>query len=110
MERITAAEFAHRFRKNGEPVFDVRKHSEFDAKHVEGVVNIQPNPINKFLSAFPKNAPFVLHCAAGYRSMIAASILKQRGWNNFVDVIGGFTEMAKTDLPLTVYQKPTTML
>ena len=110
VERITAAEFAHGFRKNGEPVFDVRKHSEFDAQHVEGVVIIPLNQINKFLSAFPKNAPFVLHCAAGYRSMIAASILKQRGWNNFVDVIGGFTEMAKTDLPLTVYQKPTTML
>ena len=67
VERITAAEFAHGFRKNGEPVFDVRKHSEFDAQHVEGVVNIPLNQINKFLSAFPKNAPFVLHCAAGYR-------------------------------------------
>ena len=54
--------------------------------------------------------PFILHCAGGYRSMIAASILKQRGFDNLVDVIGGFNEIKKTSLPKTDYVCPTTLL
>ena len=53
---------------------------------------------------------FYLHCAGGYRSMIAASILKQRAWDNLVDVIGGFDEIKQTTLPKTEYVCPTTLL
>ena len=44
---------------------------------------------------------FYLHCAGGYRSMIAASILKRRGIHNFVDINGGFNEIIKTKINLT---------
>jgi glyoxylase-like metal-dependent hydrolase (beta-lactamase superfamily II)/rhodanese-related sulfurtransferase len=91
-------------------IFDVRKRSEFDSQHVEGAVNVPLNEINNHLAEFPKDKPFVLHCAGGYRSMIAASILKQRGWENLTDVTGGFKEISETDVPTTEYICPTTLL
>ena len=68
------------------------------------------NEINNHLAEFPKDKKFILHCAGGYRSMIAASILKQRGWDNFVDVEGGFAEIKNTSLLRTDYVCPTTLL
>lgn len=94
----------------GTPIIDVRKKSEFDSEHVVGAVNIPLNQINQHLAEIPKDKPFILHCAGGYRSMIAASILKQRGWDDFKDVRGGFTEIAKTELPKTEYVCPSTLL
>lgn len=92
------------------PVFDVRKHSEFQSEHLVGAVNVPLNEINSHLSQFPKDKKFILHCAGGYRSMIAASILKQRGWDNFADVVGGFSAIKDTHLALTDYVCPTTLL
>jgi glyoxylase-like metal-dependent hydrolase (beta-lactamase superfamily II)/rhodanese-related sulfurtransferase len=91
-------------------VFDVRKKSEFDSQHVKGAQNVPLNEINKHLASFPKDNPFVLHCAGGYRSMIAASILKARGWDNFTDVEGGFTKILDTKVKTTEYVCPTTLL
>ncbi|MBL7806425.1 MAG: MBL fold metallo-hydrolase [Saprospiraceae bacterium] len=110
MKRITPDEFVVRYENHPPKVIDIRKKSEFDSEHVIGAVNIPLNQINQHLTEFPKDAPFILYCAGGYRSMIAASILKQRGWDNFVDVAGGFSEMAKTRVPRTDYVCPTTML
>lgn len=108
LERIdaTAFEGIH----TDQLVIDVRKKSEFDSEHVVGAVNIPLNEINKHLAEIPKDKEFVLYCAGGYRSMIAASILKQRGWDHFKDVIGGFGEIAKTSVPKTEYVCPTTLL
>jgi rhodanese-related sulfurtransferase len=58
---------------------------------------------------FPKDKPFIMHCAGGYRSMIAASILKSRGWDNFVDVEGGFNKIKETSIPKTSYVCPSTL-
>ncbi len=91
-------------------VIDVRKKSEYDAQHLSNAVNIPLNQINAHLAEFPKDKPFVLHCAGGYRSMIAASMLKQRGWENFADVEGGFTGLLETSIPRTEYVCPTTLL
>lgn len=108
LERIdaTAFEGIH----TDQLVIDVRKKSEFDSEHVVGAVNIPLNEINKHLAEIPKDKEFVLYCAGGYRSMIAASILKQRGWDHFKDVIGGFGEIAKTSVPKTEYVCPSTLL
>jgi rhodanese-related sulfurtransferase len=110
VKRITAEDFARQYKRKKLSVFDVRKKSEFDSEHVLNAENIPLNRINEHLAKFPKNEPFVLICGGGYRSMIAASILKQRGWDNFVDVAGGFGEIAKTDVPKSEYVCPTTML
>jgi rhodanese-related sulfurtransferase len=109
VERISAAEFATKY-KADPMVIDVRKKSEFDSEHVVGAINVPLNQINQHLAQFPKEKPFIVHCAGGYRSMIAASILKQRGWDNFVDVEGGFSAIKDTDVKRTEYVCPTTLL
>ncbi len=108
--RVTAEEFAKNYDAGNNLLVDVRKKSEFDSEHVLGAVNIPLNEINRHLAEFPKDKPFVLHCAGGYRSMIATSILKQRGWENFADITGGFTELKKTGIPVSDYVCPSTML
>jgi glyoxylase-like metal-dependent hydrolase (beta-lactamase superfamily II)/rhodanese-related sulfurtransferase len=110
LTRITATELEEKLRNEEIPVFDVRKKSEYLSEHLLGAVNIPLNEINNHLAEFPKEKPFILHCAGGYRSMLAASILKMRGWDNFVDIIGGFTEIKETNLPKTDYVCPTTLL
>jgi hydroxyacylglutathione hydrolase len=109
IKRISANELETLYSQNPF-IIDVRKKSEFDSEHVINAVNIPLNEINEHLSEIPKDKSFVLHCAGGYRSMIAASILKQRGWNNFVDVRGGFQEIANTNISKSAYVCPTTML
>ncbi len=109
VQRINAAEFAQRYASKP-LIFDVRKQSEFDSEHVVDAINVPLNRINEHLAQFPKDKPFILHCAGGYRSMIAASILKQRGWDNFVDVEGGFNAIKETPAARTEYVCPSTML
>lgn len=76
----------------------------------EVAMNIPLNQINQNLAQIPKEELFMIHCAGGYRSMITASILKQRGWNNFVDVRGGIDAIKNTGVSLTEYVCPTTLL
>jgi glyoxylase-like metal-dependent hydrolase (beta-lactamase superfamily II)/rhodanese-related sulfurtransferase len=109
VSRINAEEFAKRYATKP-VIIDVRKKSEFDSEHVVDAINVPLNQINQHLAQFPKDTPFIVHCAGGYRSMIAASILKQRGWDNFVDVEGGFGAIKRTDVKRTEYVCPTTML
>jgi glyoxylase-like metal-dependent hydrolase (beta-lactamase superfamily II)/rhodanese-related sulfurtransferase len=110
-KRITPQELERRIKTGQAPlIIDVRKKSEFDSEHVIDATNIPLNEINRHLAEFPKEKPFVLHCQGGYRSMIAASILKQRGWDNFEDVTGGFDKIKETDLKVTDYVCPTTFL
>jgi rhodanese-related sulfurtransferase len=109
VERMDAQTFESLY-ANNPIIIDIRKKSEFDSEHVVGAINIPLNEINQHLAEFPKNEPFILHCAGGYRSMIAASILKQRGWDNFKDVDSGFAGIAKTSVEKTAYVCPTTLL
>ncbi len=108
VKRITAQELEQR--NDNTIIFDVRKISEFKSEHLVDAKNIPLNEINNRMEDFPKDQPFILHCAGGYRSMIAASMLKQRGFDNFVDVVGGFTAIKNTKLPVTNYVCPTSLL
>lgn len=110
IDRISAEEFEAQYEAGDLLFFDVRKTSEFQSEHLIGAINTPLGTLNNHLSEFPKNKPFVIHCAGGYRSMIAASILKQRGWDNFVDVRGGFAALKNTQVPKTDYVCPTTLL
>jgi len=111
IDRISVQEFEQKMEKDAPLVFDVRKKSEYDSEHVLGAENIPLNEINQHLSRIPKDKPFLLHCQGGYRSMIAASILKQRGWTNFADVKGGFDAIKeKTNVNRSEYRCPTTLL
>jgi glyoxylase-like metal-dependent hydrolase (beta-lactamase superfamily II)/rhodanese-related sulfurtransferase len=100
MERLEAEDVAKGIATE-EILIDVRKPGEYDAGHLTEVPNIPLDFINESMADFPRDASIVLHCAGGYRSMIAASILKARGYQNVKDVIGGFGALSKTDLPKT---------
>lgn len=91
------------------PVFDVRKESEYLSEHLVDANNAPLDYLNDYLSAFPKEEVFYLHCAGGYRSMIAASILKSRGIHNLVDITGGFKAIKEAGLPVTDYVCPSTL-
>lgn len=100
VNRISAEEFAERFTQKP-IVIDVRKPGEFAAEHVDGAKSIPLDYINEDMAEFPKNEPFIIHCQGGYRSMIAASILKSRGYDNFLEVAGGYGAISKTGVPTT---------
>ena len=89
-------------------IFDVRKESEFDAEHLQGAENTPLSTLNEHLAEFPSKTTFYVHCAGGYRSVIAASILKSRGIHNLVDVAGGFSALKNTSMKMTDYVCPTT--
>ena len=90
-------------------VFDVRKESEFMSEHVVAAKNTPLSDINDYLDVFPKEETFYVHCAAGYRSMIAASVLKSRGVHNLVDLAGGFKALNEVGVAVTDYICPTSL-
>ena len=105
---ISASTFKDKLEDNV-PVFDVRKESEFSAEHVEDAKLTSLDFLNNHLSEFPEKETFYVHCAGGYRSMIAASILKSRGIHNLIDVAGGMAAIKKAGIPVTDFVCPTTL-
>ena len=101
VNRITAGEFANRFETGKSMVVDVRKESEYAAEHVEDAYSKPLAYINDWINNVDPQQHFFLHCAGGYRSMIAASILQARGYRNFTEVEGGFAAIAQTKIPKT---------
>jgi len=79
-------------------LFDVRKPGEYKAGHIKIAKNTPLEFINSHLEDFPKETPFFVHCASGYRSVIAASILKTRGFYNVKDVSGGYQALVTTKI------------
>lgn len=106
VESISAETFKDALKKSI-PIFDVRKETEFSASHIEEAVLTPLDFLNDHLAEFPNKEPFYLHCAGGYRSMIAASILKSRGIHNLIDVAGGFAAIKKVGIPVTDFACPT---
>ncbi len=98
---LPAEEFAERYRKGNVKVIDVRKPDEFESGHVKGAENIALDTINDNMSGLSKNETLYVHCAGGYRSMIAASILKSRGFDDVVNIEGGFGAISKTEVSLS---------
>ena len=101
VNRITAEQFAKEVKIGESKVIDIRKESEYAAEHVEEAYSKPLATINEWIKDIDPKEHFYLHCAGGYRSMIAASILEARGFRNFTEIEGGFNAIAKTDLPKT---------
>lgn len=109
IESITVDEF--KARENEAAVLDVRKESEFYSEHIVDAQNVPLDFINERLSEIDKNKKYFIHCAGGYRSMIFSSILKARGYENFIEVQGGFSAIKDSEkFNVTDYVCPTTML
>lgn len=103
VNRITPEEFAAQHQKD-DVIIDVRKEGEYAAEHIEDAYSKPLAYINDWVNGLDNNQHFYLHCAGGYRSMIAASILQARGYRNFTEVEGGFTGISKTGkVPTTNY-------
>jgi hydroxyacylglutathione hydrolase len=99
--RISPQEFAKKVQIGNSTIIDVRKESEYNAEHVEEANNKPLANINDWIKDIDPKKPFYLHCAGGYRSMIAASILQARGYRNFYEIEGGFNSIAETNVPKT---------
>ncbi|MCR9064966.1 MAG: rhodanese-like domain-containing protein [Cytophagales bacterium] len=110
IESISTAELAKRMEEDKElKVIDVRRPGEYVSEHVEGVENFPLDYINDNMAELDRNKTYTIHCAGGYRSMIASSILNARGFN-VVDVDGGFAAIKKSELfKTTDYVCPSTL-
>ena len=90
-------------------VVDVRKDGEYQSEHVENAIHASLEYLANNMHLIPKDEPFYLHCAGGYRSLIAHSMLKARGYHNAIDVLGGFNAIRASDAPCTEYVCPSTL-
>lgn len=99
--RITASQFENEVKIGESKVVDIRRESEYEAEHIEDAYSKPLAYINDWVKDINPNEHFFMHCAGGYRSMIAASILQARGYRNFSEIEGGFNAIAKTNIPKT---------
>ena len=109
---IEADAFADLLRENPDlNVIDVRKKSEFDSEHIIGAENMPLDFLNDYMAQLRPDETYYVHCAGGYRSMIAVSILKARGFSNLINVSGGFNAIKLTgEVEITDYVCPVTLL
>ncbi|MDA8529048.1 rhodanese-like domain-containing protein [Schleiferiaceae bacterium] len=93
----------------GATVVDVRKSGEYLSEHLIDAIHVELDYINDQMASVPQEGTFYVHCAGGYRSVIASSILKARGYHNMVDVAGGFKAIKEAGLKVSDYVCPTTL-
>lgn len=94
---ITADEFSGKLSNSTIDVLDVRKPGEYDSSHLCSVDSYPLDFINNWHDSLSKEKEYHIHCAGGYRSMIAASLLKRKGYHHLIDVAGGFGAIQKTN-------------
>ncbi len=107
IKTIDVAEFERQY--NADPaiqVMDVRKPGEWEAEHITGSQNIALDYINDNMSQIKKDQTYFMHCRSGYRSTVAASILKARGFENLVNIHGIFDDIASSSIPTKEYVCP----
>jgi glyoxylase-like metal-dependent hydrolase (beta-lactamase superfamily II)/rhodanese-related sulfurtransferase len=104
---ISAEAFKSHLQEKTIPVYDVRKPGEYNSAHLENAHLTPLDFLNEHLAEFSSEATFYLYCAGGYRSVIAAAILKSRGIHNLIDVAGGFKAIKEAGIPVTDFSCPT---
>lgn len=111
IESIDADELAKIMDKKSLNVLDVRKKSEYQSEHIIDAENAPLDFINDSMAQLDKNKTYYVHCAGGYRSMIFNSILRARGYDNLIDVKGGFKAIKETGkFKISDYVCPSTLL
>jgi len=103
VKRISPEEFASKVKPGTDMIIDVRKETEYAAEHIEDAYSKPLAYINNWIKDINPKEHFFMHCAGGYRSMIAASILQARGYRNFTEIESGFNAISKTGVPKTNY-------
>ena len=105
LTQVGIQELRSRLDNGGIDVLDVRRESEFERGHIDGA---DWHPLDRFKAVLPdirKDAPVAVHCAGGYRSVIACSLLQRAGYHNVLDVAGGFDAWAKAGLPVAISEE-----
>ncbi len=111
IESISAADAAKRAASGEGEIIDVRKNSEYLSEHIENVENAPLDYINDSMTKLNKDKTYFIHCAGGYRSMIFTSILRARGYDNLIDINGGFKAIKESnEFKITDYVCPSTLL
>lgn len=106
MQTVTAEELEKSTEKN---IVDVRKPGEYESEHLKDVLFYPLDYMNEDLSKLDKNKTYQVHCAGGYRSVIAISLLMQNGYTNLIDVAGGYGALKNTNIPKSEYTCPSTL-
>ena len=108
---ISSSKFEQRTKKEVLSVLDVRKEGEYDTMHLklDGLQHLSLDQINHRFDQIDTKKTYYIHCAGGYRSVIAASILKANGFHNVINISGGFAAIKKTDLSLSESKCPSTL-
>ena len=106
VDRISAEQFAGEVDIAKDKIIDIRKETEYSAAHIDDAYNRPLAAINEWIKEINPDEHFYVHCASGYRSMIAASILQSRGYRNFTEVAGGFKAISTTNLPKSDFVCP----
>lgn len=109
LESVPAAQFEKIYTSRKPPVFDVRKPGEYESEHVTDAPSTPLDFINDYINDFPAEEDFYVYCAGGYRSVIAASIIKARGNHKVIDIAGGYSEMKETAISTTDKVCPSTI-
>jgi len=102
VDRITVDAFKGALESGGHQILDVRKESEYEGGHVANAENKPLANINDWIRDINPAKHYLIHCAGGYRSMVAASILQARGYRNFSEIEGGYAAISQTEIPTTV--------
>ncbi|OBW40911.1 putative polyketide biosynthesis zinc-dependent hydrolase BaeB [Chryseobacterium sp. MOF25P] len=98
VHQISAKQFESEIKNKEVKIIDVRKESEYLSEHVNDAYNMPLAYINDWITELDSEKHFYLHCAGGYRSTMAASILQARGYRNFTEIEGGFSAIANTEV------------
>jgi hydroxyacylglutathione hydrolase len=108
---ISAEEFSAKIKEDKLHVLDVRKDGEYNSMHLkmEDLQHFALDYINQQMDQIDAKKTYYIHCAGGYRSVIAASILKARGFHKIIDISGGFAALKKTDASMSEFVCPSTL-
>ncbi len=107
LQSVSPEEFAKHYKNT--IVIDARRPGEYTAEHIVNAKSIPLDYLNDHLAEIPKEEPFYVHCAGGYRSVIWSSIMKARGYHNMINVEKGMGGIRNTDVALTQYVCPSTL-
>jgi glyoxylase-like metal-dependent hydrolase (beta-lactamase superfamily II)/rhodanese-related sulfurtransferase len=98
--QVTVEELAGRLGNGGLEVLDVRREAEFEAGHIADADLWPLDNFHAVLPKIPNDVPVAVHCKGGYRSMVACSLLQKAGFDNVINVVGGFDAWQAAKLPV----------
>lgn len=111
LKEISANDFALEFQNHNDiNLLDARRESEYKSEHLAGAENFPLDFINRNMSQIDSHKTYYIHCAGGYRSLIAASILRSRGFDKVINIKGGYKALSETNLNRTDHVEVNTEL